>query len=69
MVSWFNGATVHTAGRFHRSLYPYIFCFQCRFALSILQDLRFQAGSVLGLEVPLLRLLEIDNIPDGIEVL
>jgi len=35
----------------------------------VIQELYFYAASVLGLDVSLLRLLEVDNIPDGIEII
>lgn len=46
-----------------------LFCFQCRFSFSALQGLQFYVESAPGLDVPFLRLLEVDDIPDGIEVL
>ena len=60
----------HIAGRFHRSLYPYTFFLGFNVeAVCSISDTGVILLSVLGLDVSLLRLLEVDNIPDGIEIL
>jgi hypothetical protein len=64
-----NGATVPHRWAFSPfALFLYFllskFCF-----ISVLQELYFWVESVLGLDVSLLRLLEVDNVPDGVEVL
>jgi len=67
----------YVAGCFHHSFYPYTFAFSVvffyqiyrSFILSDLQEFYFGAESVLCLEVSPLRLLEVDNVPDGIKVI
>lgn len=59
-----------SAGRLHCSVYPYTFCcFSMLTTLSVLEKPYFWADSVLGLEVPLLRLFEVDDAPDCVEIL
>ena len=65
----FDGATVLHRWAFSPFILSLYFCIQRCFLLSDLQEFYFGAESVLCLEVSPLRLLEVDNVPDGIKVL
>lgn len=60
-------------GSSHHSFYPYLFYFQRCFDSPVLEESSglyfYLVELVLGLKVSLLCLLEVDDIPDCIEVL
>ena len=65
----FDGATVLHRWAFSPFILSLYFCIQRCFCLIRSTSVYFGVGSVLCLDVSLLRLLEVDNVPDGIKVL
>ena len=69
MLCGFNGASVVQRWAFLPLILSLYFLPSMLTCLLILQEVYFWVESVPGLEISLLSLLEVDDIPDGIEVL
>jgi len=65
----FDGAMVLPRWAFSPFILSLYFCIQCCFLLSDLQEFYLGVESLFCLEESPLRLLEVDNVPDGVKVL